>query len=270
MGRSQGVKNSIGNKTSSKTRIKRSQVLTVKSSKHEENEDTVFSQDNVFAVFDGMGGPGDGDRASKRAAETLQEALKNKPDELEELKAWLDKTVVEMEKAVFNRNNPKAGTTATIAVKTNDNQLLIASIGDSRAYLLRDKELTQLTTDDTFSGLNKDLSNLLDTISSIEEIGELNRDQEIQFVNAFQKRNQIFDALGTEPGRSYINISQFDLKPGDKIVLTSDGVHDNLTRLEIEAAANQSAEEVLKQVQIRMKEKNIRSKDDDASVIIFD
>jgi serine/threonine protein phosphatase PrpC len=125
----------------------------------------------------------------------------------------------------------------------------IAHVGDSRAYIWRhDGDLEQVTQDD-------DIMSTADGLTEIEMLfGRHLTDTDIQRYRAlideadgenempdaigrylFRSRNQITQSLGDEYSQGAIRVHTYTgtLKPGDLLFLTSDGVHDNLTRQRI-------------------------------------
>src|SRR3954451_21294432 len=117
------------------------------------NEDAVFASPRIAAVADGVGGHAAGEGASHWAIEALNQLAKrrfNAPLEVEiaEAVAWGNQTigfVAECRPGVAGMS-----TTLTAIALGDDDTLVIANIGDSRTYLLRDGALTQLTRDDSF------------------------------------------------------------------------------------------------------------------------
>lgn len=113
------------------------------------NEDSLVAARTVFAVADGMGGHAAGDLASKAVVTRLAEAAElgflRAESVLEALKA-----ATEDLSSVSDEQELGVGTTATgIALTMHDGQphWVVFNVGDSRVYLLENKELFQLTTD---------------------------------------------------------------------------------------------------------------------------
>ena len=109
--------------------------------------------------------------------------------------------------ASSNRDLHGMGTTA-IATLFYDDMVAIGHVGDSRAYLLRDHRFTQVTTDHS-------LSNFLLA---------LGRELEAQMAEATMS-NVIMRALGLEPD-VLIDTQEFRVRPGDRLMLCSDGLSD--------------------------------------------
>jgi serine/threonine protein phosphatase PrpC len=166
------------------------------------NEDTFVVQPPLYVVCDGMGGANAGEVASGVAAETLAaEVAKGTP---------LHAAAEAANAAVFRRAHDNLeqtgmGTTLTAFVLEGD-AARFAHIGDSRAYLLRDGELRQVSDDHSL-------------------VGEMMRDGRLTEEEAavHPHRSILSRALGTE---AQARIDEFteDLLPGDVLLLCSDGL----------------------------------------------
>ena len=96
------------------------------------------------------------------------------------------------------------GTTATVAAITGD-RVYLANVGDSRAYLLRDRRFEQLTRDDTL-------------IEHFRRTGELTAEAEAEL-----PRNVITRALGLSESLT-VEVSALDPRIGDVLLICSDGL----------------------------------------------
>src|SRR5436189_975938 len=125
----------------------------------ENNEDAIevkqFPELTVTIVADGMGGQAAGEIASKRAIEVIPRELRKnlaagtKPDDVKDA---VKKSIVQaneeiMAMGAIDRDLKNMGTTVVMALWRKGAELFIAGVGDSRAYLVRGKKITQLTTD---------------------------------------------------------------------------------------------------------------------------
>lgn len=149
-----------------------------------------------------------------------------------------------------------------------------AHIGDSRVYLLREQRtLERLTIDDGYfewkigkGELNEADARRIEQASSAEQLSEQDRAH-------FEQRNGISQDLGKESITPHVG--QVAIHPGDCLLLTSDGIHDNLTDAEIEEATRPGrrttrAKTLLTRAVKRSqqeKEVCLRAKKDDMSVI---
>ena len=166
------------------------------------NEDTFVVRPPLYAVCDGMGGASAGEVASGLAAETLAaEVAGGTP---------LHAAAEAANAAVFRRAHDNLeqtgmGTTLTAFV-LEGGTARFAHIGDSRAYLLRDGELRQVSDDHSL-------------------VGEMMRDGRLTEEEAavHPHRSILSRALGTEP-QARIDEFTEDLLPGDVLLLCSDGL----------------------------------------------
>src|SRR5215207_2850872 len=125
----------------------------------ENNEDSIESKQfpdmTVCIVADGMGGQAAGEIASKRAIEVVpRELRKNLIASADEAvtKQVIQKAVVQANDEIItmgslDRDMKNMGTTIVMAVWRKGRELYITNLGDSRAYMIRDNKIEQLTVD---------------------------------------------------------------------------------------------------------------------------
>lgn len=198
------------------------------------NQDAAAAEDFVFAVADGCGAGGE--LASHLAVETVVAAFPVTPT-LEGLRAACRSA----NRAVWRRVRDEArsagtGTTLTAAGVVTDEgvqSLAVASVGDSRGYLFRQGRLQQLTSDHTVVGERV-------------RAGELSE----QEAREHPQRAILTRALGLGPDIEP-DVVRIDLDEGDRILLSSDGLHahaeeDDIRRLlGSGAGADEVAEELV-------------------------
>jgi len=254
------------------------------------NEDSIFQvpQKGAFGVFDGMGGHAAGDVASRTARYNVEKSLKELPDglSLEQTQHSLDSILKEAHEKISQQstNNPALkgmGTTASVVKiwegPQGERKAVIGNVGDSRVYIRRfNGSLEQITLDDnviremmarqTISlaearTLQSKLSNVTD-LSTLTQ-----REREL-----FENRNTIAQALGHNASP---RIHVVDVRAGDKLIVTSDGIHDNLTDSEISKVLAQfpnnqvAVERLIESSRNRSRDSNhLRSKPDDMSAVI--
>jgi protein phosphatase len=158
------------------------------------NQDFAFAGERVFAVADGFGDQGAG--ASRAAVEAVRQVA------VGDLLNAMDDAARGAREAV--KGLADSGTTLT-ALIWEGSQLGLVHIGDSRAYLLRDGELFQITHDDTL-------------VQSMVDEGKLTAEE----IASHPQRSILLKALtgGTGPG-----VQVRDVKAGDRYLLSSDGLH---------------------------------------------
>src|SRR5579884_1523417 len=171
-----------------------------------ENEDSAFVQAPVFVVADGMGGAQAGEVASRIATETFEQGLPgtgSPESRLAELVRDANQRIYDRARA--DRGRAGMGTTLTAAYLT-DSQLAIAHVGDSRAYLFRDGELSRLTQDHSL-------------VDELVRQGKLTEEQAAEH----PQRSIITRALGPEPD-VMIDTFTYPVRAGDVLLLCSDGL----------------------------------------------
>lgn len=181
------------------------------------NEDAYSIPDdslNLFMVADGMGGHNAGEVASSRAINSIRDFMKKHvrkdiPQSEEELCQLLKSAIHKANQDIFLESLRDAkfqgmGTTITAILILS--KLYIAHIGDSRAYLIHNDRISQVTQDHSL-------------------VGELLRNGTITENEAkvHPQRNIITRALGTEENIN-IDIYEIDFKQDDVIVLCTDGL----------------------------------------------
>jgi PPM family protein phosphatase len=180
----------------------------------EGNEDSYLVVEPLYAVADGMGGHRGGEVASSLALETVQGMFERREGSLAE-------QVAEANRAVFDRsqNDRKVsgmGTTLT-AAQVDGNRVHLVHVGDSRAYLLRDGELTQVTEDHTL-------------VHRMVMEGEISEEE----AETHPHRSILTRALGVDQN---IQVDEGDLEvaPGDRLLLCTDGLTGMVPEEEIRA-----------------------------------
>jgi protein phosphatase len=185
---------------------------------------TVGRKGSLFMVADGMGGAAAGEIASAMAVDAVLNQLRT---------TWLGDASSEPERFVraikiatktaneqihtYATAHPEyrgMGTTATIAGLLSDT-LYLAQVGDSRAYLVRDGVVRQITKDQSL-------------MQKLIEAGELTEEE----AEHSERRNIILQALGPEPTIK-IDLTHQTVRRGDLLVLCSDGLSGQVSKDEI-------------------------------------
>ena len=172
----------------------------------------VQANGNVFGVCDGMGGAAAGEVASQLAVDLIFEQLLQAPAprDSDELARNLVSAVEYAGHQIYaearaDRSRRGMGTTATVAV-LRDARLFIAQVGDSRAYVLRQGRLVQVTRDQSL-------------VNQLIEAGQLTEEE----AETFEHNNIILQALGTAE-TVQVDLTYVDLRQGDTLLLCSDGL----------------------------------------------
>jgi protein phosphatase len=184
------------------------------------NEDQLLVADNLFAVADGMGGHAAGEVASQVAVDTLREEFVD-----DRTAAGLIEAVRAANQNVLQRAESDAatrgmGTTicAAALVPSDDGTgetIVIINVGDSRAYLLRDGELNQITEDHSVA-------------DELMRAGQLSEEQ----AAVDRRRHVLTRVLGMD---TTVMPDRFDVDPfrGDRLLLASDGLTNEVPDAEI-------------------------------------
>jgi protein phosphatase len=185
----------------------------------ENNEDAIEVEQSpeltVCVVADGMGGQAAGEVASKKATDVvpryLRQHLANARDG-DQVQGIIRRAVVQANEEIIamgalDREFRNMGTTVVLAVWRKGNELYIGGVGDSRAYLVREHKIDQLTVDHSLAQALVEAK----TISAEEA-------REHRF------RNVLWKYLGTKEVGDGPDVKVVSLRPGDRILLCSDGL----------------------------------------------
>ena len=189
------------------------------------NQDSYFVDDELgrfFIVADGMGGHAGGEQASRIATEIIHAYLQ------ENWGSPLDSDIL-LKEAVNKANlgiledqqkHPERGDMGTTVVVLifRDEQPLCAHVGDSRLYRLRGTNLEQITDDHTWVGM------------ALKK-GEIDAEQ----AKFHPWRHVLSQCLGRED-LQHIEIQEFQVKSGDRLLICSDGLTEEVTDEQIETA----------------------------------
>jgi PPM family protein phosphatase len=186
--------------------------------RRENNEDAVFASPRLIAVADGVGGAAAGEVASTLAILKmigLDKRRIERPLEQELNDAVIDANDAIAFATLCEPRHAGMGTTLTAVALSNDGEYLIANVGDSRTYLLRDGQLQRLTRDDS----------LVQELIDRGVLGEHEARQHPQ-------RSVVLEALdGVE--RPLAPVQTVHARTHDRLLLCSDGVSDYVSDSEI-------------------------------------
>jgi serine/threonine protein phosphatase PrpC len=187
----------------------------------ENNEDAIevkqFPDMTVCLVADGMGGQAYGEVASKRAIEVIPRELRKNltsgtgPEQARDVirKAVLQANDEILTIAALDRDLKNMGTTVVLALWRRGHEMFLSNLGDSRAYLIRDGQIEQLTVDHSLAQAlveNK-------TISADEAKGHRFRNYLWKYLGCKEKD------MGEGP-----DIKAVPIQAGDRFLLCSDGM----------------------------------------------
>jgi serine/threonine protein phosphatase PrpC len=179
--------------------------------KRRRNEDAFVLAPPLFAVADGMGGAQAGEVASKLAAAALEDTDPGRVTGPERVASLIQ----EANRRVHARSSVDPatsgmGTTMTVALVEPEG-VVIGHVGDSRAYLVRDRAIEQLTEDHSL-------------VNELLKSGRLSPEE----AETHPQRSVITRAVGTDPD---VDVDSFvvDTADGDVFLICSDGLTDMVT-----------------------------------------
>jgi protein phosphatase len=172
------------------------------------NEDRSLAEPPLMVVADGMGGAQAGEVAAGMAVDRLREL--GTPAERAALQGAIEEANREIH-AAAEADPEKAGMGTTVtAALLNGNTIELAHVGDSRAYLWREGDLSQLTDDHS-------------VVAELVRLGKLSPEE----AGRHPHRNVITRALGAEATVA-VDVSQKEARAGDVVLLCSDGLTTHL------------------------------------------
>ena len=193
--------------------------------KRSENQDRILvrSDEQLFAVADGMGGQRCGGRAAELATIAIDEYFQSlssewlswkdlaPENELQTSQLRMATAIRLANERIFHESNVRAdcrGMGCTIAAVTiNGKVATIGSVGDTRVYLFRAGQLAQLTRDDS-------------VVARLLESGAITAEQ----TRSHPMRNLLTQSLGTKETVD-VQINELGLMPGDRLLVCSDGLY---------------------------------------------
>lgn len=183
------------------------------------NEDAFLVDDRCLAVADGLGGHKAGEVASRMAIELLGALGSSMPSTDEEWRGLI-RTVNQAVLAAgrFDRRFRGMGTTLTLAALVADD-LVVTHVGDSRAYLLHDGQIQQLTEDHSL-------------VQTLVSTGTITEEEAMQHIS----RNVITSAIGVDEVPR-IDVIRTKVQPGDLVIVCTDGLSSLVTGDEIRSIA---------------------------------
>ncbi|MBM3682105.1 MAG: serine/threonine-protein phosphatase [Actinobacteria bacterium] len=188
------------------------------------NEDSGFIGKHFLLVADGMGGHAAGELASSTTVAIVAQVDNNK-EKLEDLESKLieiPKVITKELKNAIKKDSSRAGMGTTLTASViQESQLKISHVGDSRAYLVRNKQISRITKDQTY------IQSLIDN-NEITESEAKNHPQRSLLLQAI---DGITESIPV--------ITSTEIFEKDKIILCSDGLTNVVTDEEILEIVNQ-------------------------------
>jgi protein phosphatase len=234
------------------------------------NEDRFVADGDLgfFAVIDGMGGHAGGEQASATIAEATTVFIRETAGDSD--KTWpigidprLSGLANRLQVAVLSANRTLAtrvqenaaleGGGATLAAALfGGEKLVVSNVGDCRAYLLRGRQLSQLTRDHS-------------VVAEQVEQGLI----DAEAARTHPLRHIVTRAVSGQAGMS-VDTLEMDVKPGDRLILCSDGVHGVLNDEEIAARASARGQFLDEVCRALIDEANTRGGPDNATAVVVE
>ena len=207
----------------------------------------------LLAVADGIGGHNAGEVASKMAVDTLEEFMRERYREdlsIEEVANLLEEAYkLAHERIKENAIGEREGMgTTLVSALVKGNRCVVANCGDSRGYLIRKGRIVQRTKDHSF-------------VQSLIDMDLISEEEAI-----FHPMKHILtSALGLDEPQ--IDTYIWDLKEGDVILLSSDGLHDYVEKEEILKVVNMY--ESPKEIAEKLLDIALEKTEDNVSIVVY-
>ncbi|TML28158.1 MAG: Stp1/IreP family PP2C-type Ser/Thr phosphatase [Actinobacteria bacterium] len=215
------------------------------------NEDAYVIEPPLFAIADGMGGAQAGEVASRLATAALKEAGANGGGEQR-----ISDLIQEANRRVYDRsssdpNTSGMGTTITVAL-VEDDYVAFGHVGDSRAYLIRNAQMEQLTEDHSL-------------VNELLKTGKLSREE----AETHPQRSVITRALGTDPDVD-VDTFRVQAESGDLFLLCSDGLTDMVSEESILDVVERNRDDIDGALRALVKAANRGGGQDNITVVAFE
>jgi serine/threonine protein phosphatase PrpC len=220
--------------------------------KRRRNEDAFVCAPPLFAIADGMGGAQAGEVASGLAAAALNESRAAGGGERRVVELIQEANHRVHERAIHDATTSGMGTTMTVALVEPDGRVAIGHVGDSRAYLLRDGKLEQITDDHTL-------------VAELVRRGELSPAE----AEVHPQRSVITRVLGTDPD---VDVDAFSVKaqPGDIFLLCSDGLSSMVDSETIEEIVTRNRSNLAQATRALIHAANRGGGEDNITAVLFE
>jgi protein phosphatase len=184
----------------------------------QQNEDSFAAEENLFIVADGMGGHNAGEVASALAVTTVMSGGRMGINTMEEFRDLVQRANTAIYTASLDDSSQRGmGTTLTALsiVAGVEPKVLVANVGDSRTYLLRNGALTRMSVDHSY-------------VQELVNEGIITPEE----ARVHPRRNIVTRALGIDRSVA-VDVFMHTVRTGDRVVLCSDGLVDEVADSEI-------------------------------------
>lgn len=184
----------------------------------QQNEDSFAAEENLFVVADGMGGHNAGEVASALAVTTVMSGGRMGINTMEEFRDLVQRANTAIYTASLDDSSQRGmGTTITAMsiVAGVEPRVLVANVGDSRTYLLRNGALSRMSVDHSY-------------VQELVNEGIITPEE----ARVHPRRNIVTRALGIDRTVA-VDVFSHTVRTGDRVVLCSDGLVDEVADAEI-------------------------------------
>ncbi len=211
---------------------------TDKGKKRERNEDSLFvmPQEDVYIVADGVGGQNSGELASTMAVKNIAQYIRSKPllstEEEGDLKCYFLECMKDVNSLIYQaakHSSENAGMATTVVLLyLNGGSAYFVNVGDSRAYICRKGQISQITEDHTY-------------VNELVKGGSITKEE----AETHPQKNMITRALGGDE-KILPDFYRLETLKEDIIILCSDGLYGEVREEKIRdlAAASSSMSEL--------------------------
>ena len=193
----------------------------------QQNEDSYLAEENLYVVADGMGGHNAGEVASALAVTTLKAGARTGIDSVERFRELVQQANTAIYTASLDDSTQSGmGTTLTALsiVAGEEPRVLVANVGDARTYMWRNGALTRLSVDHSY-------------VQELVNEGIITPEE----ARVHPRRNIVTRALGID--RSVVvDVFSHLVRTGDRIVLCSDGLVDEVSDADIAVVLGQHSD----------------------------
>jgi protein phosphatase len=193
----------------------------------QQNEDSYLAEENLYVVADGMGGHNAGEVASALAVTTLKAGARSGIDSVERFRELVQQANTAIYTASLDDSTQSGmGTTLTALsiVAGEEPRVLVANVGDARTYMWRNGALTRLSVDHSY-------------VQELVNEGIITPEE----ARVHPRRNIVTRALGID--RSVVvDVFSHVVRTGDRIVLCSDGLVDEVSDADIAVVLGQHSD----------------------------
>jgi len=237
--------------------------------KREANEDcfATIPEDQLFVVADGMGGHAAGEVAARLAVTAIADFIASTRRDAEITWPFEYDTALSLESnrlktairfanqkildTILHKKDFEGMGTTLVGVMLGNGRACVGHVGDSRAYLIRGKDIVQLTSDHSW-------------VNEQVKLGFLTPDD----ASRHPFRNVVTRALGSKED-VLVDVVERDVQPGDVLVLCSDGLNTMLDDAEIVATVAQNTANVEAAAEALVAKANQKGGEDNVTVILI-